>query len=153
DKIAPLRVFRTLPNHQLYHRVNNGFKLLPRFGAFENEFPHGLAVESPGGRNDIGAEMLPYGFDGGASGRGEFVGNDVGVDDGRAPFREKVGHPAFTGTDAAREADFVHKARFCYENHECTAVPCMKTAIPPKARLGPNGYAPRGKRRRCRSMA
>src|SRR3546814_16186789 len=84
-KIASFRHGSLFLCNHTYQWMNNSFKLLSGLRTFKDQFAHGLAVERARGRNDIGAELMAYGFDRRAARRGQHVGDDKV---GRAPWRE-----------------------------------------------------------------
>lgn len=109
-KITSLRDGCPRFRNRAYHGVDNRFKLVPRFWAFENKVAHGMAIQRTGGRYYVGPEMLADGFDGGAARGRQFVRDDIGVDHRRTPSRKIVGDAALARAYATRQTNLVHAA-------------------------------------------
>ena len=85
--------------------MQDGFQALLRRGIGEDDGAHRGAVERAVGRHHAVAEAGADRRHRGAAGRGQFMGDGVGVDHRDAVRGEQVGNGALAAADAAGEAD------------------------------------------------
>jgi hypothetical protein len=99
--------------------MQDRFQPLSRRRVGEDDVAHRGAVKRARGRDDRVAEFGADRRHGRSAGRGQLVGNGIGVDDGDAARGKAIADRALAAADAAGKAD--DEAHFGHSNTEASA--------------------------------